>query len=228
MTNLATVHHLDVPLRKNPDAWFELIEGYFYTAFDKLNAKSLIDKLQLPNLCNDPRVEFKKLLTIIKNLQSPVVFSHMDFRGSNFLKIKDLESTSKSLVLLTDVECSAYGYRPHDFSNWITSWGFKAFEIEKHVMPSDDVLQYVISLYVEACEKIVPGYSKQPENAVSVIMKEVKVFELLHCMFFIGFLMQSTESFVASVPFDADAFLVSYFKLLKTLFFNLFYFIEIC
>lgn len=209
LTNLATVHHLDVPLRKEPNAWFELIEGYFNTAYDKLNAQSLIDKLQLPNLCKDPRVEFKKLRKIIEDLHSPMVFCHNDFRGSNQLVVNT--NTPKASILLTDVECSAYGYRSHDIANWITAWSYNAFDIEKHAMPSDDVLQHVISLYVEACEQLEPGYSKQPENAVSVIMKEVKIFELSHCMFFIGFLMQSTESFVASVPFDAEAFLVSYY-----------------
>lgn len=206
MNSLATIHHLDVPLRKNPDAWFEMIEGYFNTAYDKLNAQSLIDELNLPNLCNDPRVEFKKLIKIINDLHSPMVFCHNDFRGSNILVTKN---STQPTILLTDVECSAYGYRSNDISNWITSWGYAAFDIEKHAMPSDDVLQYVISLYVDECDKIVPGYSNQPENAVSVIIKEVKIFQLLHSMFFIGFMMQSTDSFIASVPFDAKAFMVS-------------------
>ncbi len=211
--NLAAFHHLDVPIRKDGlKSWLSQNETCLEIAYRDMNAQSLIEELQLPLLMkHDPREEFKKLKTLIKSLNSPTVFCHNDFRGCNFL----VNKADQNIVLI-DAEYSAYGLRGHDIGGYIVEWGCEPFEIEKHDLPSDDVLNYFVQLYIDSCEKQNPGYAAKPEISLAVIVKEVKVMSLGKYMFFLGIFLKSTKSFVSTVEFDKIENMVSVIGLFKT------------
>lgn len=203
--NIARVHHLKVPIRKTNN-WLldETIKG-FNEAYSECDAQTLIDQVGAENLQKfDPRVEYVKMVKYVEDLKSPIVYLHNDFRGSNIL-VRKIDGK----VLFVDLEYSAYGKRASDLASYINEWGFEPFEFEKQGLPEDDVLEMFAKLYIEECNKVVPGYADKPENTVPILVKEIKVMNMALYLFFVAFMMKSKSNLVDAIPFDAKANMVS-------------------
>ena len=85
---LARVHALEVPIEKMKRNWyFEYLDDYYsrYLTKDEEN-KKLIEELGLNNISNaDIRAEIEWVKQIVTKSNSPVLFTHMDFKGQNIL-----------------------------------------------------------------------------------------------------------------------------------------------
>ncbi|XP_054157294.1 choline/ethanolamine kinase-like [Oppia nitens] len=79
---------------------------------------ALIDECQCETLKQyDIKQELDWLKGVIIKSKSPIVFNHVDFRGSNIM------ITENDGLILCDFEYSAYGYRGFDFGTIYVEWG---------------------------------------------------------------------------------------------------------
>ena len=48
--------------------------------------------------------------------------------------------------------------------------------LQPHDLLLENVLNYFVQLYIDACNELMPGYTANPENTLKVIVKKVKLF----------------------------------------------------
>lgn len=113
-------------------------------------------------------------------------------------------------MLFVDLEYSAYGPRSSDLATYINEWGYEPLEFEKQGLPTDDVLEMFAQMYIEECNKILPGYADKPENSLPTVVKEIKIMNLVYYLFSLSFTMKSKQNLVDAIPFDAKANMVSF------------------
>ena len=138
--------------------------------------------------------EFEKL---IGTANSPLVFSHIDFRGSNIMVTEPEQK-----LLTIDMEYCAFAPRAFDMATFLSEWGKELFDYENLAMPEDEVIGQFVALYLEGCDLFVPGYSSKPENGRSVIVREVKLFILANIMFITAMSAKQEEAIIEAVPFN--------------------------
>ena len=116
---------------------------------------------------------------VVKELDSPLVFSHNDFNKKNIL-VKD----SKQLeILLIDFDWSAYNYRGVDFGQYFSSWGQFETDLGSGEFPTDHQMSVFIEAYIkEMCKIFGDSFAEQEINSMKRLIKEAKVFALMAFM----------------------------------------------
>jgi len=193
----ARIHHLKVPIRQD-DGWLlRIIREWIEFAYEKLHVRELVQQFDLDAFkCRDLLEELTDFEQIIGTANSPWAFSHIDFGGSNILVLDGQK------LMTVDLEHCSYAPRAYDMATFLTEWDKELFDFENIGMPDDRVIENYVRLYVGACEQLVPGYVDQPENRVSSIVREVKLFILVNFMFFISLSIKQEESIIEAVPFN--------------------------
>ena len=134
--------------------------------FRKFNCKTLLE-------C-DLKLETEWVLDQIKSSDSPIVFSHNDFRFDNNLVAE------QNQIVLSDFDLSAYFNRGYDFATLFNCFDKKseAFEFK-----DESIIKEFISCYVRESDKIFgKQYSENEINSVDHIFLETKVFSLVNCL----------------------------------------------
>ncbi|OTF72615.1 Choline/ethanolamine kinase-like protein, partial [Euroglyphus maynei] len=120
--------------------------------------------------------------------QCPMVFNHNDFRSTNIMVLKDSEE-----ILFCDFEYCSYGFRGYDFVTFLMEWDKDIFQLDDINLPSDDVIEKFIQLYIEGCDQIDPGYSARAENSCQKIMNDVKIQWLYFLFAFMAISLHQNE-----------------------------------
>ncbi|CAG2180415.1 unnamed protein product [Oppiella nova] len=115
----------------------------------------------------DLKAEIDWLKTCLTATNSPIVFSHNDFRGPNIMVREGNEKDSQSIdITLCDFEYSCYSYRGFDFGAIFEDWGRTSVE-EVNENISDSVLKRFMKSYLE--ESIQINGNNYRDNSVNTI-----------------------------------------------------------
>ncbi|XP_054157325.1 ethanolamine kinase 1-like [Oppia nitens] len=173
----------------------EAEESFRYVFFDSdINIKERFEKYNCETLLTaDLKSEFEWIKQIIAKVNSPIVFTHNDFRSSNLLITESVDKTDGPIVVC-DFELSSYGFRGLDFQSIILEWGRKQFDFNADGLPHDDsVLRPLIEIYIDECQQIHgKEFSANAINSVDYIIYEIKVFTLIR-MFFVAIISLKTD-----------------------------------
>jgi len=119
--NVALVHSLEVPVSKEPTWLADTMRGYLHRMTVCPEKVPVEERLQAVSLAEwDFRAEVDWLLSLIKTVNSPVVFSHNDINTGNILVREDKKVWDP--VVLIDYEFSSYNYRAFDIANHFNEW----------------------------------------------------------------------------------------------------------
>ncbi len=204
---LAQVHAMDVPIKKTGNWIFETFDSFYEIAYQKFPINEFIEECNCETLKKyDLKEEIEWLKNCVKETNSPIVFCHNDFRGSNIM-VTDPNNNNigdkKDRITFCDFEYSSYGYRGVDFGTIFAEWGRSWNDFMKlHHFPNDSTIMTFIEEYVSESVKILgKEYSTNELNSLEQLLKEVKVFVLVSNMFFVTFIIKSDEG-MESIPFD--------------------------
>jgi aminoglycoside phosphotransferase (APT) family kinase protein len=178
---LAKIHSLDVPIKKKAKVLFELMVRSYEEAVKKFPINDFIEEYNCETLKKyDLKAEIDWIKGAIERANSPVVFTHNDFRSHNLL----ITEPNDELVVC-DFDFSRYEHRGSDFVCLIREWGRKPMEYKSiEGLPLESQFKPLIEIYVEECERIYgKSYSQNPINSVDHILKEVKTFLLFSYLF---------------------------------------------
>ena len=105
--NLARIHCLDVPVKKNTNWKTKLMEKSLDEAFKKFPLEKEIEQFNCETLKNnDLRAEMKWCEGVLAKVNSPIILCHNDFRSSNLM----VTEPNNELVVC-DFEYGGYGHR---------------------------------------------------------------------------------------------------------------------
>ena len=197
---LAQLNNLDIPIAKDKFYLLDIITSYSHEGYRRHNVSSLAKELNLRYLLeNDFLAEMDWFDSFIRHYldQCPMVFNHNDFRGSNIMVLKDSEE-----MLLCDFEYSSYGFRGNDIATFLMEWDRNFLDFDDTGLPSDDVIEKFIQLYLEGWEQIDPGYSTRAENSCQKIMNETKIGCLFVLINIMAVTLHQKESIFADIPFE--------------------------
>ena len=83
----------------------------------------------------------------------------------------------------------------------LTEWG-KQKQFETGQIPNDDIICDLLQMYINECDRLVPGYSIKPTNSLSAHLKETKIMLLAVQMLFFALIMKQTDAIIPTLPFD--------------------------
>ena len=210
---------MEVPIKKNTNWCFEFFDD-FYLKFVAKNEenKKIIEEMSLKNMAGvNIKAELDWLKKTIIKVNSPVVFTHIDFRGSNIM----ITEPNDQLVLC-DFEYSSYGHRGFDIGTIAAEWGRDMADLtksEKEIQkfPNDSVLKKLLEYYISESEQIHGhGWSLKKQNSLEQLIIETKVFTLAASMFIIMFCLASDQD-QNDIPLDRKMWMVSMIIFLKYL-----------
>lgn len=199
---LARVHAMDVPIKKNGNWIFDNFEKWYNEAYSRFD----IDKLVLDYDCHtlkkhNIRAELDWLFKTIIELDSPVTFTHIDFRGSNIMVTEPDDR-----IILCDFEYSGYGYRGSDFGSIFAEWNGRVWTdfLTLHDFPEDEQIIPFLESYVnESIGLRGKSFCEDKRNHLEHLLKEVKVFTMVSNMFFVMITLKSYKNMRdSSKPFD--------------------------
>jgi thiamine kinase-like enzyme len=198
---------MDVPIKKTGNWVFETFDSFYEIAYQKFPINQLIEECNCETLKrHDLKKEIQWLKNCVKETNSPIVFCHNDFRGSNIMITKPNNNNigdKKDRITLCDFEYSSYGYRGVDFGTIFAEWGRNMNDYKTlHNFPENSLIKPFIKEYISESIKIHgKEYSGNKQNSVEQILKEVKVFALVSNMFLITICFKTDETF-GDMPFD--------------------------
>ena len=180
---MAQIHSLEVPIKKSSDWLHQMMTKSYAEAFEKFDIKEEIEKYNCNTLKGfDLKQEMDWITSVVEKVNSPVVFTHNDYRSSNLLITEPNDE-----LIVCDFDISNYGHRGSDFNNLYREWGPKREFIKPITnLPIDDsVLKPLLEIYVKESQRINgKSYTENPINSVEHLIKEIKVFFLFGC--FVG------------------------------------------
>ena len=209
MLLLAKIAHLQVPIRKTANVVLETAGEYVAYGYEHFQVQALAEELNLAHLkVTDIRAEHRELMGKIRQLNGPLVFSHYDFRGNNLMVVTNEKENGNKKILSVDLEFACYGTRGYDLACIFLESGQAEFLDMASPPPTDETLQEYVRLYIEACEEVVPGYSKLEINSFEQHLKEARLMVLANKLFLVAFLIGQREALIATVPLDRKKNLV--------------------
>ena len=190
---------MDVPIKKTGNWLFDFYDHNYKLANDRFNLKQLIEDSKCQTLKTyDIGQELEWLKKSLIQLESPHLFSHVDFRSSNVM------ITESDGMILCDFEYSCYGYRGFDFGSMFYEWGqvWGKWSASQD-FATDDTIKPFIDSYIEESVKLKgKQFSENRSNSFENILKEVKLFSLAACMWTVVFHLPMNESIITEIPFN--------------------------
>ncbi|XP_054156997.1 choline/ethanolamine kinase-like [Oppia nitens] len=190
---LARVHGLNVPIKKCHWSLKEM-DRFYNNFINKTDLKCLVDKFDV-FIENDFKTEIDWLKGLIEKTNSPLVFTHNDFRSSNIMVLEDKNVESGEQIVLCDFEYSSYGYRGQDFAIILTEWGRTMNDMKKPMtLPDDSTLRSIFDIYIKETERLFgKDYCEANRFTSDVIIKEAKIFALYMQIWFVVFMLGNEE-----------------------------------
>ncbi|CAG2102429.1 unnamed protein product [Medioppia subpectinata] len=189
---LAKLHSLDVPIKLDNKWLFEYLDGFYEMAFKEFPINDMIEEYNCQTLKkHDLKAEIEWLKSAIIGAKSPIVFSHIDFRGSNIMVTEPNDE-----IILCDLEYSGYGFRGFDFGTILVEWGRGFGDYNTlTTFPDNTVTEPLIKAYIEESVQIFgEEFGKNEINSYDHILKEAKVFSLAAFMWLILFCLKNDEN----------------------------------
>ena len=208
-SKLARFHAMKPPLPRDGCIRPLIIRTVTNNVFEKLNEKrDIFRKYNCKALLKcDLKSEVDWVLHLIESSDSPIVFSHNDFRFCN-----NLVTEEDKQIIITDFELSAYFNRGYDFGSFFNGFDKKT---EKFEFKDDSIIKEFISCYVREGEKIFgKQYSENEINSVDHIFMETKVFSMVDSLFLISCFLDNT---IWKLPITEKTCLVITFYFFKSL-----------
>ncbi|XP_054157298.1 choline/ethanolamine kinase-like, partial [Oppia nitens] len=180
---LARIHAMDVPISKTNNWLFKYFDDNYRAANKSFDIPVLIDESNCETLKTyDLYEELCWLKDQIRSIDSPINFTHVDFRGGNIMV------TENDGIVLCDFEYSCYGYRGYDFGTIFLEWGQEYWANRKDGQTSeysyDQRILSFLELYNSESTKLLGDkFAKDQRNDVKRMVKEVKLFSLVGLMF---------------------------------------------
>ena len=196
---------MEVPIKKNGNWIYNYFKKTYESAYKKFDIDGIIEKNNLQTLkFHNVGDEWQWLSRAAVDIDSPVTFTHIDFRGSNIMV------TETDGVVLCDFEYSCYGFRGFDFGTLIVHWGRERLDWQTPLkFPEYDVIKPLVEIYIEESVRLRgKEFSDDPRNSLEHIMREVKLFSLVALMFILLFKFDLDTSTVPGRPFDKDKLMV--------------------
>ena len=184
---MARLHSMQVPINRNTGWLLDTIDKNVENAYNEFPIEKMINEYELTTFKTiELNEQLEWLRHTIKSMDSPICFSHNDFRGNNIMVSKeyDLNSNFKECILFCDFEVSGYGYRGADFGTLFAEWNRKdrAYR-EIQDFPNDSTIEPFIDEYIRESVCIYGNqYLNDKRNTFEHILKEVKVFTLVSYM----------------------------------------------
>ena len=175
-SKLALFHAMNPPLARHENG----VSSYIMSFEDKIDnllnqKKDLFREYNCKTLLEfNLKSEIHWILAQIASSDSPIVFSHNDFKFGNNLVAE------QNQIVLSDFDSSAYFNRGYDFATLFNCFDKKseAFEFK-----DESIIKEFISCYVREGDKIFrKQYSENEINSVDHIFLETKVFSLVYCL----------------------------------------------
>ncbi|XP_054157306.1 choline/ethanolamine kinase-like [Oppia nitens] len=186
---LARVHAMDVPIKKSE--WFL---NELYKFYDKSTKKTelfaLLNKSDI-FAKNNLKDEINWIRDIIQKSDSPLVFTHNDFRSNNIMVLENSIPETGQQIVLCDFDSSGYGYRGQDFGAIMSEWGRTPNDVKKpHYFPDDSILRSIFDIYVKETERLFgKEYCEAKRVTIDEIIKETKVYMLYYRLFVVVYYM---------------------------------------
>ena len=200
-SNLAKFHAIKPPLPKDGCLWPILfLRTTSDRVYEKLKQKPGLNENNRQTHPNcDLREEVQWILTQIESSDSPIVFSHNDFRFAN-----NMVTEEDQQIVSSDFEISAYFNRGYDFAALFNGFDKEAENIFE--FRDELIIKEFIDCYVRECEKIFgKQYSENEINSVDHIFMETKVFSMLHSLVVAIFFL---DNITWQIPFTEKTCLV--------------------
>ncbi|XP_054157302.1 choline/ethanolamine kinase-like [Oppia nitens] len=200
-TKLAQIHAMDVPIKKSNNWIFETFDRSYEEANNLFDLKALYDECNCQTLKGHELIdEIQWLKDTITSLDSPIAFTHVDFRGSNIMV------TDEDGIILCDFEYSCYDYRGCDFGTLFAEWGKNFLDFLKpQDFPNDEIFKPFIDIYINEMTRLKGNvFTDDKRNTFEHILKEGKVFALASNMFFIVMTLKQNESVIPDITFDKN------------------------
>ncbi|CAG2162907.1 unnamed protein product [Oppiella nova] len=182
---LARVHALPAPVAHNEN-YIEMLvhnNAKLITAEFVSQLTSLCSRHQCHHLMGfDIRREIAYMTDYIarNSTDSPVVFSHNDFRGGNVLV------TEGSGLVLTDFDHSSYGWRGFDFGEFFASFITETDDLSKG-FPMESTIRSFVEYYKTECQQwFGSDYGLKVYNSTEYMVNEIKFFVLFNYLFVIS------------------------------------------
>ncbi|XP_054157304.1 choline/ethanolamine kinase-like [Oppia nitens] len=186
---LARVHAMDVPIKKTHWSLKE-VERFYDNFTKKTDLVDLINKIDIFNKHN-LKEEINWIKVLIEKTNSPLVFTHNDFRSNNIMVLEDNNCQSGEQIVLCDFEYSSYGYRGQDFGLIMSEWDRNLNDMKKPMtFPNDSILRSIFDIYIKETERLFgKEYCEAKRVTIDVIIKEAKVFTLYMQLFSTVFIL---------------------------------------
>ncbi|XP_023322093.1 choline/ethanolamine kinase [Eurytemora carolleeae] len=213
--NVALVHSLEVPVSKEP-TWLGDTMRSLVSKLKPLSPESVCsaERNAVLELINwDLRSEVDWLISFLKHVPSPVVFSHNDVNCGNIL-VREDKSAGWDPIVFIDYEFAAYNYRGFDLANhfieWVYDYGTKVYpfyirDIKQY--PTRSQRERWIRKYLETYEEQEflqeennlrtrnGRHHNQPKGQMEDILDEVAAFSLAsHLLWTVWALKQGQSS----------------------------------
>ncbi|XP_054156776.1 choline/ethanolamine kinase-like [Oppia nitens] len=182
---LARIHAMDVPIKRSDWIFNDMDHSYRVLFEGDINIREIFEQNNCEYLLKaDFKTEIEWLRQLVDKSDSPIVFTHNDFRSSN-LMITDTPNETDCSIVVCDFEYSSFGYRGYDFTAIMREWGRKQLDFSVDDIPQDDsVVRPMIEIYVDECQQIFgEQYTRNPINSVDRIIREIKIFHLVYNLF---------------------------------------------
>ena len=206
---LARVHAMDVPIKRTGNWLFDCFDQSLQLTKERFDIKKMIEEYDCQTFLKyDIEEELDWLKKTVLSIDSPIAFTHIDFRGSNVMVTEPDDE-----IILCDFEYSSYGYRGIDFGTIFAEWNGRLWsDIHKvHDFPEDPIIRPFIESYIEeSIELKGKDFSEDKRNSLENILKEVKVFTLVSNMFFVVLSLRSNKSMRdPDAPYDKKSSMVN-------------------
>ncbi|CAG2116731.1 unnamed protein product [Medioppia subpectinata] len=202
---LAGIHTTVVPIKKTQNWIFDHFEDSYNKAYKMFDINALIDECNCETLkTHDLKEEIQWIKDLITESDSPVTFTHIDFRGHNIMV------TESDGLVICDFEYGCYGCRGFDFGSLFVGWGRNCHQHLRYVkFPDDNTIRPFIDSYIKESTKILGiRFTNDIRNTFQHILKETKVFTLVTTMFLVLYLLNVNELTNNNRPFDKKKMMV--------------------
>ncbi|CAG2117193.1 unnamed protein product [Medioppia subpectinata] len=166
---LATFHSMDVPIARNENWFSKFLDDFYTKAYELFPLTEMFREVNATTLLNtNLKDEINWLKKCLKATNSPLVFSHNDFRGPNIM-VREIDQNNDQSIAIAfcDFEYSCYAYRGFDFGAIFEDWGrtdaqevcgrVSDFEIEQFMI---GYLDENIKIHgLKKCLIIIPNYN---------------------------------------------------------------------
>lgn len=205
---MAKLHAMEVPIRKTGNWIADTFDNQYKEAEESFDLDKLYRDAKCSTLlAHDIKQELEWLKQAVLEVDSPVTFTHVDFRGSNIMITEPDDR-----IVLCDLEYSCYGFRGVDLGFLFYEWNREIADWVKYVeYPDDDTVTPFVKAYIEESIRLLgQTFADDPRNSVQHILREAKVFALVSVMFFITMTLKAKDLIIdIGKPFDKIESMVS-------------------